>query len=106
MVKDAVPLGECKRALVLKLRHDGDVLLSAPVLSVLKAHAPHMEVDALVYEDTAPMLEGHPALSQLHKVGRKWREEGFFTRLGLERALYGRLRERGHDLLVHLSEQP
>ena len=47
MVKDAVPLGECGRALVVKLRHHGDVLLAAPVLSVLKAHAPTIEVDAL-----------------------------------------------------------
>ena len=48
MVKDAVPLGECRRALVLKLRHHGDVLLAAPVLSVLKAHAPALEVDLFV----------------------------------------------------------
>jgi heptosyltransferase-3 len=106
MVKDAVPLGECRRALVLKLRHHGDVLLSAPVLSVLKAHAPGMEVDALVYDDTAPMLEGHPALSQLHTVGRAWRGVGVMQRFSLERSLFSRLRERGYDLVVHLSEQP
>lgn len=40
MVKDPVPLGEVRRALVVKLRHHGDVLLSSPVFSVLKAHAP------------------------------------------------------------------
>jgi heptosyltransferase-3 len=106
MVKDAVPLGECRRALVLKLRHHGDVLLSAPVLSVLKAHAPGMEIDALVYDDTAPMLEGHPALAQLHVVGRKWRSEGVFSRLGKEIGLLNSLRSRGYDLIVHLSEQP
>jgi len=68
MVKDAVPLEECRRALVVKLRHHGDVLLAAPVISVLKARG--LEVDALVYDDTAPMLAGHPGLSQLHRVGR------------------------------------
>ena len=52
MVRDAVPLGECARALVVKLRHHGDVLLAAPVLHVLKAHAPRLEIDALVYDDT------------------------------------------------------
>ena len=106
MVKDAVPLGECRRALVLKLRHHGDVLLSAPVLSVLKAHAPGIEVDALVYDDTAPMLEGHPALSQLHTVGRGWRAVGALKRLTLEKDLLGRLHARRYDLIVHLSEQP
>ena len=106
MVKDAVPLGECGRALVVKLRHHGDVLLAAPVLSVLKAHAPAIEVDALVYDDTAPMLEGHPALSRLHKVGRRWRAASPLERLRHERALFAALRARRYDLIVNLTEQP
>jgi heptosyltransferase-3 len=103
MVRDAVPLGECGRALVVKLRHHGDVLLAAPVLSLLKARAPKLEVDALVYDDTAPMLEGHPALAQLHLVGRRWRAEGALTRLAYEKRLLSSLRARAYDLLVHLS---
>jgi len=79
MVRDAVPLGECRRALVVKLRHHGDVLLAAPVISVLKAHASGLEVDALVYDDTAPMLAGHPALAELHCIGRQWRALGATT---------------------------
>jgi len=106
MVRDAVPLGECARALVLKLRHHGDVLLAAPVLSVLKAHAPRMEVDALVYDDTGPMLEGHPALAQLHCIGRGWRALGALARLARERTLLRTLRTRRYDLLVHLTEHP
>jgi heptosyltransferase-3 len=106
MVRDAVPLGECARALVVKLRHHGDVLLASPVLALLKARAPRMEVDALVYDDTAPMLEGHPALSRLHFVGRKWKAEGALSRLSLERKLFSDLRQRRYDLIVHLSEQP
>src|SRR3954470_16843027 len=104
MVKDAVPLGECGRALVIKLRHHGDVLLAAPVLSALKARG--VEVDALVYEDTAPMLQGHPALSQLHVVGRKWKADGALSRLLKERRLFGDLKKRSYGLVVHLSEQP
>jgi heptosyltransferase-3 len=103
MVKDAVPLGECGRALVVKLRHHGDVLLAAPVLSVLKAHSPAIEVDALVYDDTAPMLAGHPALARLHTVGRRWRSLGALARLRHERALFGELRARRYDLLVLLD---
>src|SRR5690242_393219 len=106
MVRDAVPLGEGGRALVVKLRHHGDVLLAAPVLSVLKAHAPKLEVDALVYDDTAPMLEGHPALSELHCVGRRWRRAGFWSQFSHERALLRALRARRYDLLVHLTEHP
>src|SRR5579871_3273973 len=106
MVRDAVPLGECARALVIKLRHHGDVLLATPVLGALKAHAPRLEIDALVYDDTASMLEGHPALSQLHCVGRKWKDAGLPERLSLEYGLLNELRARHYDLVVHLSEQP
>src|SRR6266850_2612719 len=106
MVRDAVPLGECSRALVVKLRHHGDVLLAAPVLSALKAHAPRLEIDAVVYDDTAPMLQGHPALAELHRVGRDWRELNAWRRLAEERSLLRALRARGYDLLVHLTEHP
>ena len=106
MVRDAVPLGECRRALVVKLRHHGDVLLAAPVISVLKAHASGLEVDALVYDDTAPMLDGHPALAELHCIGRRWRSLGLWAQLRNERALFRALRARRYDLLVHLTEHP
>jgi heptosyltransferase-3 len=103
MVKDAVPLGECGRALVVKLRHHGDVLLAAPVLSVVKAHAPAIEVDALVYDDTAPMLAGHPALARLYTVGRRWRSLSPLERLRHEKTLFSELRARRYDLLVLLD---
>ena len=106
MLKDAVPLGEIAHALVIMLRHHGDALLAAPVLGALKAQAPKVEIDALVYDDTAPMLEGHPALSRLHTVGRNWKEEGFLSRIAAERRLFGTLRARRYDLIVHLTEQP
>ncbi len=106
MLKDAVPLEGMRRALVIKLRHHGDVLLASPALSVLKAAAPRLEVDALVYDDTAAMLSGHPALSQLHTVGRLWREAGTGQRLRDEWALFSALRARSYDLIVHLTEHP
>jgi lipopolysaccharide heptosyltransferase III len=106
MLKDAVPLGQIARALVIMLRHHGDVLLAGPVLAALKAQAPRAEIDALVYDDTAPMLEGHPALAQLHLVGRDWKSESILSRIALEKRLHDELRARRYDLLVHLTEQP
>jgi heptosyltransferase-3 len=105
-IRDAVPLREIAHALVIMLRHHGDVLLAAPVVGALKAQAPKVEIDALVYDDTAPMLDGHPALSQLHAVGRNWREESLLSRIASERRLFGALRARRYDLIVHLTEQP
>ena len=105
-LRDAVPLGEIARALVVVLRHHGDVLLASPVATVLMAHAPKAEIDALVYDDTAPMLQGHPALAAVHAVGRKWREHPASARLASEWRLHAALRARRYDLVVHLTDQP
>ena len=105
MLEDAVPLAGLRRALVVKLRHHGDVLLASPVFSALKAQAPQLEIDALVYDDTAAMLEHHPAIARVHTVGRGWRGAGL-ARLAPEWRLYRQLKSRGYDLIVHLSEHP
>src|SRR3989339_153778 len=92
-----------RRVLVIKLRHHGDVLLATPVLSMLKRMAPQCEVDALVYSDTAPMLEGHPALAQLHQIDRNWKRQGLRGQTTAEWKLVSALRARHYDLVVHLS---
>ena len=92
-----------RRVLVIKLRHHGDVLLATPVLSMLKRVAPQCEVDALAYADTAPMLEGHPALAQLHLIDRNWKRQGLWRQAAAEWKLISELRARRYDLVVHLS---
>lgn len=104
MLADAFVPQELRRALVVKLRHHGDVLLASPVLSVLKHWAPQADIDALVYADTAPMLSLHPALDQLFVIDRQWKRLGPIAQFGHERALLGRLRARRYDLVVHLTE--
>ncbi|MDE2586400.1 MAG: putative lipopolysaccharide heptosyltransferase III, partial [Betaproteobacteria bacterium] len=106
MVKDPVPLHQVRRALVIKLRHHGDVLLTSPVFSVLKQVAPHVEIDALVYADTAEMLTLHPAIAQVHTIDRKWKRLGPLGQLRAEWSLLQALRQRSYDLVIHLTEHP
>jgi heptosyltransferase III len=106
MVPDAIDLANTSRALVVKLRHHGDVLLSSPVFQVLRNRAPHLEIDALVYADTRDMLAGHPAIREVFTVDREWKRKGPVTQLQHESALLRRLRERRYQLLVHLTEHP
>ena len=103
-LRDAIPVGEIRRALVIKLRHHGDVLVSSPVFSVLKAHAPQAEIDALVYADTAEMVTLHPAVAQVHTIDRKWKQLGVLGQARAELALYSALKARGYDLIIHLTE--
>ncbi|MHB8667464.1 MAG: putative lipopolysaccharide heptosyltransferase III [Burkholderiales bacterium] len=106
MLKDPVDLQGVRRVLVTKLRHHGDVLLASPVFSVMKAHAPHLEIDALVYADTAAMLAGNPAVSRLFGVDRGWKALGWMARSTEEWRLLQQLRRRDYDLLIHLTEHP
>src|SRR6266568_2885990 len=103
---DAVDPGTLKRALVIKLRHHGDVLLASPMFSVLKNRAPQLEIDALVYADTRDMLSLHPAIAQVHVVERDWKTAGPLARFVAEFRLLRQLRARRYDLLIHLSEHP
>lgn len=103
---DPIDFAAIRRALVVKLRHHGDVLLASPVFSAIKAHAPHLEIDALVYSDTREMLEGHPAIAKIHTVGRNWRGLPATARLARELSLLSDLRRREYGLLIHLSEHP
>lgn len=106
LAADAIDLAQVRRVLVIKLRHHGDVLLASPVLAVLKNAVPQAEIDALVYDDTSPMLRGHPALAQLHLLPRAGRKGSPMQRLGAERAMLRAMRERRYDLVVHLTDHP
>jgi heptosyltransferase-3 len=103
---DAVPLPEIGRALVTKLRHHGDVLLASPVFAALARAAPHLEIDALVYRETAPMLENHPAIARLFTIDRDVKRRGVLAQAIAERQLVAALRARRYDLLIHLTEHP
>jgi len=104
LIADAVPAADLRRVLVTKLRHHGDVLLAAPVFSTLQSAAPQCEIDALVYADTAILLEGHPAIARIHTIDRDWKRQGPARQAAAEWALLSALRSRRYDLVVHLSE--
>jgi lipopolysaccharide heptosyltransferase III len=104
MVPDAVNPDLLKRVLVVKLRHHGDVLLASPVFQVLRNRAPDAELDALVYTDTRPMLEGHPAIARIHGIDRAWKRGGWVNQARRESELLGQLRARHYQLVVHLTD--
>jgi heptosyltransferase III len=106
MLSDAIDLATLKRVLVIKLRHHGDVLLTSPVFQVLRNHAPHLDVDALVYHDTREMLTEHPAIANVFTIDREWKNQGVITQTSREWGLLRQLRQRRYDLVLHLTEHP
>jgi heptosyltransferase-3 len=101
---DAIDFSRLRRVLVIKLRHHGDVLLTTPVFSALAAAAPGVQIDALVYRETLPLLDHHPHLNTVHCIDRNWKKSGLFNQARQEYALVRALRERSYDLVIHLTE--
>ena len=101
-----VDFSTVSRVLVVHLRHYGDVLLTSPVFSALKKHAPHVEADALIYDHTVDMLSFHPAVAEIHRSIRKRKDLPFATRLGSELRLLRKLRSRRYDMVISLGNHP
>ena len=106
MLADAIDPAVVRRALVIKLRHHGDVLLTAPVFRVLRALIPGIEVDALIYKDSLDMLRLDPDITTIHTIDRRTRELPLFRKIATERRLLKALKDRRYDLIVHLTEHP
>ncbi len=106
MTDNPIDLSKVRRVLVVKLRHQGDVLLSSPVFRTLKNHLPNIEVDALVYHDTREMLTEHPSVSEVHTIDREWKRLGLIGQASAELKLITTLRRRRYDLVLHLTEHP
>lgn len=104
MLPDAIDFSKVSSVLVTKLRHHGDVLLSSPVFAALKRHAPHLAIDALVYQDTAEMLTFHPAIRCVHTIDRGWKRQGAIAQFQAEAGLVSKLRRARYDVIIHLTD--
>ncbi len=93
-----------KRALVIKMRHHGDVLLTSPLFTNLKTAIPRASIDAFIYKDTLPMLEGHPAISKYILYDKEWKKLSLFAKINKEIALLKAIRAGGYDLVINLTE--
>ena len=93
-----------KRVLVIKLRHHGDVLLTTPVFSCLRKALPDVQVDAFIYQETAPMLAGNPDIGELHCYDGGWKAFSPLQRLGREIQLAQKIRRQRYDVAINLTE--
>lgn len=97
-------LANAAAALVVKMRHHGDILLTSPLFTNLKKALPHAKIDAFIYKDTLPMLEGHPAISDFLLYDREWKKLPLFKKIGKELALLRTIRKAKYDVVINLTE--
>jgi heptosyltransferase-3 len=100
---DSIEVALLKRVLIVMLRHHGDVLLTSPLIEALRREVPDAQIDVLIYTDTAPMLEHNPAIHQLLRIDRSWKDLGALGQISAEWGLLRALSRRRYDLLMHLS---
>lgn len=91
--------------LLIKLRHHGDMLLTTPAINALHQRYPQANIDVLLYKETRPMLEAHPAIRQLHIIDRNWKKEGGWQKLRHEMSLISAVRACHYDLVINLADQ-
>ena len=97
-------LSKVKKILVIKLRHHGDVLLTSPVFSFLSKSLPDVEIDAYIYKDTYPTLEGHPAINRFFLYDRGWKKLSFFKKMVREIKILINIRRQKYDMIINLTE--
>jgi heptosyltransferase-3 len=67
-VQQPLALPSRPRILVIALRRLGDVLLTTPLIRSLRSAWPDARLEAMVFEDTASILEGNPDLDAVVKA--------------------------------------
>jgi predicted lipopolysaccharide heptosyltransferase III len=84
-----------RKVLLIRLRSIGDTVLSTPSLFALKRFLPHAEIDILVEDWVAPVLDQHPHVDNVVVLERRG---GFPARARTAR----QIRSAGYDVVYNL----
>jgi lipopolysaccharide heptosyltransferase III len=85
-----------KRILLIKLRYLGDVVLSTPVLPLIRKQFPEAKMTFLVNPETAGVLEDNPYLDEVWMLPRKpWWQQLLFVM---------RVRNAKFDIVIDLTD--
>jgi heptosyltransferase-2/heptosyltransferase-3 len=89
------------KILVCQLRQIGDVVLTTPLIRLLKEHYPHAGIDVFTEKKCAPVLYNNPDISNIWELD-KHKHTGIFHNL----ALYRHIGRQGYDLVVDCQQLP
>jgi heptosyltransferase-3 len=101
---DYPSLDEVKKILIIKLRHLGDVLLTTPIFEILKKNRKNTQIDAYVYKESLPILEGNPYISNIFTYDKKIKKLNFFKYLLKEIKFLKFIKNQKYDLIMNLTE--
>jgi ADP-heptose:LPS heptosyltransferase len=90
-----------EKILVCQLKQIGDVVLSIPVIQLLKKRFPAAEIHVLTEKKCAPVLENHPDIDRIWAIDKEklrpfWRALAYYRKVAAQR----------FDLIVDLQQLP
>ncbi len=92
------------KVLIVKVSALGDVIHSLPVLAYLHSTCPQIEIDWLVEEGFASVLEGHPLLHQVIPLKTKrWRKMPIISMFRAVFKFAKKLRQEHYDFVFDLQ---
>src|SRR3989338_1014634 len=93
-----IPLSNIKKILVSRTDRIGDVILSTPVFQAVKKKYPNAYFAAMVFKETAPLVQGNPWVDEVIVYDKKGRHRSWWQTLlfGLE------LKRKKFDVVLHL----
>lgn len=94
----SLDLGRVRRALVLRHRAAGDLLLTTPALRALRAGLPRATIHVLVSRGTEGLLRGNPDVDRILTLDRR-------SVFG-QAARYASLARGGYDLVLDMVSNP
>ncbi|HFZ8994769.1 TPA: lipopolysaccharide core heptosyltransferase RfaQ [Citrobacter freundii] len=91
------------KILIIKLKFQGDVLLTTPVISTLKKHYPDSNIDILVYNSTKQMICENDQLNNIY--GMEDRKSSLLKKIINSYVLVKKFRNNNYDIIINLSSQ-
>lgn len=103
-LKDLPDFSFVKKVLIIKLRHLGDVVLSTPVISILKQRYPHLEIDVLINEEGKDLLQGLHEINNVILYKRSQAKKNLLSKLRVDYTLFRDVKNTKYDLVINLTE--
>ncbi len=97
-------LEDIKKILVIKLRNIGDVLLTTPLLRVLKKKFPKAEIDFYLNQESFALLKNNPHIKEILFYDREKKKSFFWKKYLYELSLLRKIRKKKYDLVLNLTE--
>src|SRR3989338_4742989 len=93
-----IPLSSIKKILVSRTDRIGDVILSKPVFQAIKKKYPNTHLAAMVFKETAPLVQGNPLVDEVIVYDKKERHRSWWQTF-----LFGfELKRKKFDVVIHL----